>query len=267
MIERLPSAAGLNAEDAFLPRLWILSDLHFETIPYPEAFDPARPDFDVLVAAGDIWEADTLRAFRLLRALAGSKPIVFVMGNHEHWNGEINENLATAKLLAAQSGISLLEESSADIAGCRFVGATLWSDYTLAGDPSCRAETGEQVDVQHAGGSHLITVGDARRLHARSRSRLGELLSQPGSLPVVVVTHHAPHPVCIAEPDRGTWAAGNSASDLSDLTDQGKAALWIHGHVHRSVNIQRPNGTRIICNPAGPLFCNTAFDEGLVVLV
>ncbi|CAH1681150.1 hypothetical protein BOSEA31B_15136 [Hyphomicrobiales bacterium] len=201
------------------------------------------------------------------RALAGSKPIVFVMGNHEHWNGEINENLAPAKLLAAQSGISLLEESSADIAGCRFVGATLWSDYTLAGDPSCRAETGEQVDVQHAGGSHLITVGDARRLHARSRSRLGELLSQPGSLPMVVVTHHAPHPVCIAEPDRGTWAAGNSASDLSDLTDRGKAALWIHGHVHRSVNIQRPNGTRIICNPAGPLFCNTAFDEGLVVLV
>ncbi|MGN6097542.1 MAG: metallophosphoesterase [Bosea sp. (in: a-proteobacteria)] len=250
-----------------MPRLWILSDLHFETIPYPEAFDPARPDFDVLVAAGDIWEADTLRAFRFLRALAGSKPIVFVMGNHEHWNGEINENLAAAKLLAAQSGISLLEESSVDIAGCHFVGATLWSDYNLAGDPNPRAETGEQVDVQHAGGgSHLITVGDARRHHVRSRSRLGELLSQPVSLPKVVVTHHAPHPDCLTGTDRGTCAAGNSASDLSDLTDQGKAALWIHGHVHSSVNIQRPNGTRIICNPAGPLFCNTAFDERLVVL-
>ena len=40
-------------------RLWVLSDLHLETALFPDAYDPPRPAFDVLVAAGDIWDHDT----------------------------------------------------------------------------------------------------------------------------------------------------------------------------------------------------------------
>ncbi len=39
---------------AALARLWILSDLHLETLPYPENFRPDPPAFDVLVATGDV---------------------------------------------------------------------------------------------------------------------------------------------------------------------------------------------------------------------
>jgi hypothetical protein len=39
-----------------MTRLWVLSDL-LEAVRYPEAFQPMRLDFDVLVAAGDIWES------------------------------------------------------------------------------------------------------------------------------------------------------------------------------------------------------------------
>lgn len=250
-----------------MPRLWILSDLHLETVPYPEAFKPAQTGFDVLVAAGDIWQADTLRAFRFLRALAGPKPIVFVMGNHDHWNGEIDENLAMARLLAAETGVTFLESDSAAVAGCRFVGSTLWTDYSLGGGPDPQAETAEQIDVKHLGGTHLITVADARRLHACARAKLRTLMSAPGSEPMVIVTHHAPLPDCVPKRDRGTWAAGNSASDVSELADSGRARLWIHGHIHQSVDMRRPNGTRVICNPAGPLFSNGSFDEGLIISV
>jgi Icc-related predicted phosphoesterase len=86
-------------------------------------------------------------------------------------------------------------------------------------------------------------------------------------MPLVVVTHHAPLPDCLTPAMRGAWKAGNSASDLSHLTDSGKAALWVHGHIHASKDITRPGGTRILCNPAGPRFFNPAFDEGLVVAV
>jgi Icc-related predicted phosphoesterase len=250
-----------------MPKLWIFSDLHLESVPYPDAFEPSRPDFDILVAAGDIWEGDTLRGFRKLREFAGEKPIVFVMGNHEHWNGEISENLQMARLLAAEYQITPLDNEAAEIDGVRFVGGTLWSDYGLGGSlPDPRAETAEQIDVAHDGGTHLITVGDAIDLHRNSLTKLETLISEhAGDMPLVVVTHHAPHPDCLTPSMHGTWKAGNSASDLSHLTDSGKVDLWVHGHIHASIDMERPGGTRILCNPAGPRFANVSFDEGLII--
>ncbi len=85
--------------------------------------------------------------------------------------------------------------------------------------------------------------------------------------PLVIVTHHAPHPFCLPEADRSGWAAGNAASDLSELTDGGRAALWVHAHVHHRVDLARPGGTHIVCDPAGPGFANAWFREDLVVEV
>ena len=292
-------------------KLWILSDLHLEAVPHPDAFDPPRPDFDVLVCAGDVWEGRTDLACAFLRQLAGDRPVVFVMGNHEHWNGEIEENLTEARLWAEANDVTLLEGEEATIEGTRpdntpfgpvrFVGCTLWSDYRLAGagaDP--RAETGEAVMVQHmddhGGGEHWLTVADAIALHERSRARLTELIEAHGTemggteahddpaVPLVVVTHHAPHPDCLSPERRGTWAAGNGASDLSELTDRGTVALWVHGHLHGRTALRRPapgdgdngndasdptapTGSRIVQNAAGPRFHNPAFDERLVIEV
>ena len=251
-----------------MAKLWILSDLHLETLPYPDNFRPDPPGFDVLVAAGDIWEGDPGRGFAVLRRLAGDKPVVFVMGNHEHWNGIVSEDLALAPVLAARDGITLLDGGSASLAGCRFIGTTLWSDYRLAGELDPATPTGEPIDIAHDahGGSHLITIGDAAALHRRARAALSaEMDAHDGTLPLVVVTHHAPHPDCIAPAQRGTWNAGNSASDLSALTDSGRAALWVHGHVHHSLDLPRPGGTRLLCNPAGAGFANLAFDENRVI--
>lgn len=72
-----------------MPRLWILSDLHLEAMPYPERFQPAPRPFDVLVAAGDVWEGSVERVLDALARLAAGKPVVFVLGNHEHWNGAL----------------------------------------------------------------------------------------------------------------------------------------------------------------------------------
>lgn len=39
-----------------MTRLWVLSDLHLEAVPFPDGYDPIRPEFDVLAAAGDLWQ-------------------------------------------------------------------------------------------------------------------------------------------------------------------------------------------------------------------
>lgn len=253
----------------YLTKLWIMSDLHLEAVPYPHAFQPKPPIFDVLVAAGDIWQGDCLRAFRFLRHLAGDKPVIFVMGNHEHWNGVLRDNLKLAKALAREQRITLLDGEAVTIKGCTFVGTTLWADHTLSlAGANPAAETGEQIEIDHEGGTHLITIGDAVELHQASRAKLERLVEQADStLPLVVVSHHAPHPDCLTDAMRNTWSAGNSASDLSHIIGTGRIALWVHGHLHHSVDIVRGRATRILCNPAAPLFSNASFSEALVVNV
>lgn len=60
-------------------KLWILSDLHIEQslwdLPHP------RPEYDVLIAAGDIHFA--VDAVRWLAERAAEKPVIYVPGNHE----------------------------------------------------------------------------------------------------------------------------------------------------------------------------------------
>lgn len=61
---------------------------------------------------------------QVLHRLANDEPVVFVLGNHEHWHDIVPEALARAQILA----------------GCRFVSTTLRSDCRLAGqlDPDTR---------------------------------------------------------------------------------------------------------------------------------
>ena len=257
-----------------------MSDLHLESVPYPNSFAPERPDFDVLVCPGDVWQGRTDLGFAALRSYAGDKPVVVVMGNHEHWNGVVGENLMEARLSARMNDVTLLEGEAATIAGVRFVGTTLWTDYTLAGPGAdLRAETGEAIMAEHDGGEHWFTAADSARLHEEARARLVALVDahDDPDVPLVVVTHHAPHADCLDADTVGKWAAGNCASSIPELTDTGRVALWAHGHIHTSLDIRRPaspelngrsrTGTRLVRNPAGSSFGNEAFDDALVVPV
>jgi Icc-related predicted phosphoesterase len=248
-----------------MPRLWIMSDLHLEAVAFPEAFRPVPPEFDVLVVAGDVCEGDTDGALRKVRNLANDKPAVFVLGNHEFWEREVARERSTARRPAKRHGVVLLDDGVADVAGLRFVGGTLWADGALAGDAATpELPTGELIRVGSS--RRPITGADEECLHQQTLRLIRKVTTEDGP-PLVVVTHHAPHPLCLPEAHRCGWAAGNAASDLSALTDSGRIAVWVHGHVHHGVDLVRPGGTRIVCNPAGPGFTNPSFREDLVVAV
>ncbi|WP_089173404.1 metallophosphoesterase [Bosea sp. AS-1] len=248
-------------------KIWVLSDLHLEGFPFPSAFAPRRPEFDVLVSAGDVWQGNIPAGFQFLRHLAGDRPVIATLGNHEHWRGEPSATIAAARRAAKANEILLLEGDTIDLQGVKFIGTTLWSDYSLAGAIDATMPTGEDILFRDGMKERLFRVQDAQQLYRASRQRLRRLIEQETSLPRVVVTHHAPHPACVAPANLGKWIAGNCASDLSEPTDSGRAAVWLHGHVHHSIDMLRPGGTRILCNPAGALFSNSAFDESLVIEV
>lgn len=249
-----------------MTRLWILSDLHLEAVPHPDAFRPKRPEFDVLVVAGDVWQGDIDRAMRTVVGLADGKPAVFVLGNHEFWNHQVDRQRQSARRAADRHGVLLLDDTSHDLAGLRFVGGTLWGDGQLAGRHATPdLPTGERIMAGEGKAAHPITNKDQSALHRITRSVTEVATAVPDPRPLVVVTHHAPHPSCLPVAHRTGWVAGHSASDLSHLTDSGRIALWVHGHTHETTDQIRPGGTRIVSNAAGPGFTNLAFRDDWVL--
>ena len=66
----------------------------------------------------------------------------------------------------------------------------------------------------------------------------------------VVVTHHAPSFKSVISYFETNLTSACFASNLEHLMDGDKVALWVHGHMHTSLDYE-VNGTRVICNPRG----------------
>ena len=232
----------------------------------------------MIVAAGDVHVPAT-RSVEWLAERADGRPVVLVPGNHE-WFSErrdhtVEEERARALARAAQLGVHLLMDDEVVIGGVRFLGATLWTDFALYGDPEGSARIAERYMNDHR---MIIEGPDRAPLRARttlawhraSRRWLEERLAVRHD-PTVVVTHHVPHSASIAPRYAADPLNPAFCSDLSHLVEHGGATLWVHGHTHTGFDY-RAGGTRVICNPkgygprkaSGPIE-NPAFDERLVI--
>ncbi|WP_429613680.1 metallophosphoesterase [Variovorax sp. W2I14] len=71
----------------------VLSDLHLEFAP----FEPV-PDleFDVVILAGDI-HSPVKRAVQWAVDRFRGKPVVYLLGNHEYYDGRLDTTLAEAR--------------------------------------------------------------------------------------------------------------------------------------------------------------------------
>lgn len=251
-------------------KLWIISDMHleFDTVALP----PQIPQADVCIAAGDIHRGFKNAIGWLGTHIAPRMPVIFVAGNHEFYRGSIVEGLEEAKEAASQfPGIHYLENDTALIDGVRFIGATLWTDFRIHGHQELAmlfARNNNMNDYRAIFWRKKpwirLTPQDTVRMHGNSRAFLSTALTVP--FKTVVVTHHLPHMLSVPERFRGDLLSAAYASDLSDLIEQGRPNLWIHGHTHDSVDYV-VGETRIICNPKGYNDENSLFNPTLVIEV
>lgn len=183
-------------------RLRMMSDLHLEFGPID--LEPA--DEDVLVLAGDVGLFTDGAEWAIDYAVCHSIPVVMIAGNHEFYRNPrmghthtVRSTLdALRRLNAREPLFTFLEDNIATVAGVTFVGATLWTDYALYGDPAIGrlvAQRGlndhrlilDDVDApfttQRALNRHEFSVGVLRE-------RLPRRYDDGRSL--VVVTHHLP---------------------------------------------------------------------------
>ena len=265
-------------------KILVLSDLHLSHGQYPVVVDGRRTDehADVVVLAGDI--DDGVAGIRWGREAFPDKPVVYVAGNHEFYDRHWTHHLDDMREAANKYDVDFLETDGIDIAGVRFLGCSLWTDFELFGNEkktiAMRVAKSSMNDYHYikisrtpefywVHSKHLIPALTERR-HRGSVEWLEEKLGKGGEpAKTVVVTHHAPHPNSIPARFATDLLSTSYASDLTRL--MGKAGLWIHGHMHASSDYV-VNGTRILCNPMGYPHRNggmenAGFNPGLVVEV
>lgn len=240
-------------------RIGMYSDLHLEF----EGFEPPELDVDVLVLAGDI--APKLRGLRWAEALPGDFPIVYVAGNHEFYG--TNTHLPDKLRRLASERVHVLSDRAVTLGGVRFLGATLWTDLALNGDPEAAFDVGFMLvndfrKIRNADlGYRRFRPSHALASHRASRKWLAASLGEPHSGPTVVVTHHPPSPKSMKTKHVGKSWAPYDASAMDDFVADSGAALWIHGHTHHVVDYTL-GATRVVGNMRGyPGHRVPGFDE------
>jgi predicted phosphodiesterase len=265
-------------------RLWILSDLHLElTRGWDLPYGGDRPDFDVLVVAGDL-VPNMERGVRWLLERV-SEPVVFVPGNHESYGADLDRTVEKARAAAAGTNVRVLQNETIRIGDVSFAGATMWTDFLLLGDQQrAMAVAGERMNdfrrIRTNRYSRLFRPHHALARHLESRAFLEAELRKPRSGPLVIVTHHAPHP---AQRDPTLPPDILGAAYSSDLThlmvpglDDGCGALrpadlWVYGHTHEFFD-GLIGSTRVVSNAkgygplrAGETWDNPHFDPHFVI--
>lgn len=219
-----------------------LSDLHLEFGNLREEPKPA----DVLILAGDITIKNRVEWVNIQANRFNH--VIMIMGNHEFYRQNLDNTFRkTQENLDPK--VHLLQNESVTIDGVTFHGTTLWTDMNN-GDPMTYLEANGGMNdfrlVRADNGTSRFSAERSHKEHNVARVFLNESI-QEGD---VVITHHAPTMLSIADEFRGQRLNGAYASDLSDIMFDRKPALWFHGHVHNTFDYMIGD-TRVLCNPRG----------------
>jgi Icc-related predicted phosphoesterase len=242
-------------------RIHLLSDLHIEF----SAFTPQLLEVDVVILAGDI-NVKTRGVAWAKQAFCG--PVLYVPGNHEYYGGHLSRTLE--KMRAARDDrVRVLDWDEVVIAGVRFLGATMWTDFTATGNPPIASLCAQNVmnDFRQIRTENYrrIRPADLVEQSVKTRDWLRTKLTKSFDGHTVVITHHAPTMRSLQDnPHAGGHLDAAYANRWEDLMGGDQVALWVHGHSHTAVDYDVA-GTRVVCNPRGYPGEETGFNPGLVL--
>jgi Icc-related predicted phosphoesterase len=131
-----------------------------------------------------------------------------------------------------------LNNSDTVIDGQRFVGATLW----FPDAPGNWAHEGQMTDFKTIQGfkGWVYKENDQTQMYLTNNIQEGD----------IVVTHHLPCTLSIADQFKTSEMNRFFVCDMSETILDKKPSLWLHGHTHESCDYVIGD-TRVICNPYG----------------
>jgi len=271
-------------------KLALVSDVHLEFADWY----PSNPDqADVLLLAGDIMLAadlnGTYKSERFKEFLTNCKreykDVIYIMGNHEHYNGDFATSHELLREACDINSIDFLDKEVATINNVTFIGGTLWTDMnkedplTLHGirrmmnDFRCvmnsnnmvtykvpeyaKLENGETdyskvVKTTFKEREAVFTPEDAVVDHKAMVEYIRQAIAENPMHKYVVCGHHAPSKSSTKPRyEKEHLMNGGYSSSLEEfILDHSQIKLWTHGHTHEEFDYMI-GSTRIVCNPRG----------------
>jgi UDP-2,3-diacylglucosamine pyrophosphatase LpxH len=241
-----------------------MSDIHLEFDGMAPWYMPriAGEKDMVLILAGDItanhnqWKNNPARDTYtpwIKDVCARHKAVIYVKGNHEDYAGHMEATEDHWKAMANHiDNLHFLHRDTVVIDGVRFIGCTLW---TPLNNPMDALVANQMNDFNMIwANDELFTVMQWKLEHEACRYFIETELAKEFDGETVVVTHHAPSFQSIHEKYQGDRLSVCYANNLDSLMWYNPIKLWIHGHVHDSMDYivgDELQSTRVICNPRG----------------
>ncbi|MCP4521900.1 MAG: phosphoesterase [Cytophagales bacterium] len=228
----------------------IISDLHQEFGITDISFEKA----DIVILAGDIHTKQ--RSIEWIKSTIPSQvPVIYVLGNHEYYKGSYPKTLYKMKDLTIGSNIHILENESVEFDGVVFHGMTLWTDFSLFGNPIkhgiiCQQKMNDYKYIRRDPSYSKMRTIDTYNIHQRSINWLENSLTKTANKTNIVVSNHAPSPQSLPNKYKQNPVSFAYASNLENFILKHQPKWWIHGHIHTPQQY-KIGETEIICNPHG----------------
>ncbi|KAJ5715680.1 calcineurin-like phosphoesterase [Penicillium malachiteum] len=216
----------------------VLSDLHLEISQLYSSYEiPVCADH--LILAGDIGRLIDYEGYRdfLQKQTDQFKPVTLVLGNHEFYEGTLEEGLEKAKRLEQEPCLKgrliLLHQKRYDLPDSQvtILGCTLWSNIP--------AEVADivQYKISDFQKNQRLRKMERQKIRIKKRS-------------ILVVTHHAPLMRKTSSPQHAhnPWTAAFGTDIIPQISHL--IRTWVFGHTHFTTDFKE-GGVRVVSNQRG----------------
>jgi predicted phosphohydrolase len=241
------AARNKKKKEVPLPiKLQVQSDVHLD---YQALHPRLIPKAEILILAGDIGnivsEPARMEAF-FKRVSSQWTLVIYVLGNHEYWEGSVSEMLKKYRaFIAGFPNVHLLERGILKFRDIVFAGATMWSHIPEASAAEVRETMNDYERTAH------LTVARVNKMHETAVAFFQKTIKKYPDHRVVCISHHAPVVTRIHLPGtKGTTHI--SRAYCTNLTSmfQKNLIMWIFGHTHFSCDF-KVGKTRLVANQCG----------------
>ena len=234
------------------------SDLHLE-FPDNSRFlrnNPIVPVGDILLLAGDIGllDDDTFRVHPFWDWAADHfKQTLVVPGNHEFYKSGDVGTIKNGCIVEIRPNVKCYYNAVVTIDNIDFILCTLWSHIPNENAFITQQNVSDFYRIAYKG--RLMTASTFNQVHRDAVAFLKKTMVEgdktANNRKRIVVSHHVPTTLCMANEFKNSRINGAFVAELHDFIYDNRIDFWIYGHSHRNMPEIDINGTKMLCNQLG----------------
>ena len=230
------------------------SDLHLEFRENSRYLrdHPIVPVGDILLLAGDIgylnddnysthpfwdWASDNFRQ------------TLVIPGNHEFYKSGDVGKIQNGCIAEIRPNVKCFYNTTVTIDDIDFILCTLWANIQPANAFVTEQNVSDFARIAYNG--KLLNAHFFNQAHQKSVGFLTDACRTGKKRKRVVVSHHVPTMLCMADEFKNSRINGAFVAELYDFISDHDIDYWIYGHSHRNMPEIDINGTRMLCNQLG----------------